>query len=43
MFMKEYEFDNTGMEGTPSVWRHVSGVRTHRSVKRCLNHLNHQF
>jgi len=38
------EFDNTDIEGTPSVeCRHVSGVRTHRSVKWCLNRLNYQF
>jgi len=32
------------MEGTRSIeWRNVSGVPRHRSVKCCLNHLNHQF
>ena len=40
----EYEFDNTVIEGTACIeWRHVSGVRTHRSVKWSLNPLNHQF
>jgi hypothetical protein len=28
---------NRDMEGTSSIeWRHVSGIRTHRSVKWCL-------
>jgi len=33
--MTEYKIDNTVMEGTPIDWLHVSGVRTHRSLKRC--------
>jgi len=43
VFITEYRFDITYMEGTPIDWHHVSGVRIHRSVKRCLNLLNHQF
>jgi len=35
---------NTDMEGTAVIeLRHVSGVRTHRLMKWCLNPLNHQF
>jgi len=37
-------FDNTDMLVTPSiVWRLVSGIRTHHSVKLFLNPLKHQF
>jgi hypothetical protein len=36
-------FDNIDMEGIPIEWRHVSGFRTHRSVKWCLNSLKHNF
>jgi hypothetical protein len=44
VFITECEFDNTDMEGTLYIeWRHVSGVRTHRSVKCCINPLSHQF
>jgi len=44
VFVTECEFDNTIMEGTTFVeWRHVSGVRKHRSLKWFLNHLNHHF
>jgi hypothetical protein len=44
VFIRECEFDNTDMEWTAYIeCRHVSGVRTHRSVKWCQNPLNHQF
>ena len=44
MFIMECEFDNTDMEGTPYIeWRPVSGVRTQRSVKWCINAINHSF
>jgi len=45
VFITENEFDNTRtyMEGTPIEWLHVSGVRTHRSVKWCLNPLSQHF
>jgi len=36
-------FFNTDMVVTPIVWRLVSGIRTHRIVTLCLNHLKHQF
>jgi hypothetical protein len=43
VFITECEFDNNDIEGTSSIeWRHVSGVRTHRSVIWCLNSLNHR-
>jgi len=36
-------FHNTDMEGTLSIeWRHVSGLRTHRSLNRCLNSFKHR-
>jgi len=41
-FITECVFDNTDMEGA-LLWRHVSDVRTSRTVKRCLNLLNHQL
>jgi hypothetical protein len=43
VFIMECAFDNTDMEGTTTDWYNVSGVHTHRSVKMCLNLLNHQF
>jgi len=44
VFITECEFDNSFMEGTPSVeWWHVWAVRTHRSVKWFPNHLNHHL
>jgi len=37
VFITECEFDNRDMAVTASTeWRHVSGVRTHRSVKWSL-------
>jgi hypothetical protein len=43
-FFTVCEFDNTDMEDIHSIeWRHVSGVRTHRSVKWCLSPLNNHF
>jgi hypothetical protein len=40
VFIRECEFDNTEMEGTAYIeWQHVSGVRTDRSVKLCVNPL----
>jgi len=41
VFITECEFDNTDMEGTPTIeWRYVSGFRTHRLVKWCPNPMN---
>jgi len=35
VFVTEFEFNNTDMKGTPSIeWWHVSGVGTHRAVKK---------
>ena len=43
-FYHRMRFDSTDMEGNPSIeWRHVSGVRTHRSVKWCLNSFKRRF
>jgi len=44
LFITECEFDNSDIIATVSIeWGLVSGVRTHRSVKWCLNPLTPQF
>ena len=44
VFIMECEFDNIDMEWTPYIeWQHVSGDRTHRSVKWRLYNLTHYF
>jgi hypothetical protein len=38
VFIMECDFDNEDMERAACIeWRHVSDVRTHRSMKLCLN------
>jgi len=40
VFITKCEFDNSDIMVTPSIeLRLVSDVRTHRSLKTCLNHL----
>ena len=42
-FIAKCGFANTDMEWSSSIeWRHISGVRTHRSVKWCLKPINHR-
>jgi len=44
VFITECEFGIQDMEWTPSIeWRRVSGLLTHRSVKRNLIIINHNF
>jgi hypothetical protein len=43
VFMTECEFDNIDLEGNYTEWRHVSDVRTYRSMILSLNRLNSYF
>lgn len=43
VFITECVLDNTNMLEIPIEQQRASAVRTHQSVKRCLNPLNHQF